>query len=424
MNFFKVIANKEVLFSYSSMLTRLLIGFVLYPVIASFTPIVLSVWLFGQILSRIRDIMDIGFLGNFTRQYSYNHFKDKKNGARFLFSCASKIYRYLFLSCLLAQSALAAIWVHFTDADELVWVVAYLCYVVLSNSIYLFGNLYQSFLYGTNRISQLRFWDTLFNAICLVLIFAVARIPDLSYSALLMLPTLNIALVVRNYLLSNKYLREYDWENNYTRVTISRIIVNAKRDFKGSAWLATLLQGVNFLISIFAPINIANLYLFVDQISEHIRNLSRVPFYVRRPTWGAYFKRVGFLPQKDVVFAFLLSLVLLIISFLTLLVSLDAFVRIFDLNIDLNVVILFVFMIYSLIERVSAMMNQIVLIVENKVRTNIYYRNVAITCLPLTVLYLYLGGDIIYLPIIFSVCYLFLFAYPILNRLRRLNSLH
>lgn len=404
MNFFSVLANKEAVASYISMVMRLCLGVSLYPFFASSDPLIFSVWLFCQLLGRFRDIFDLGYFDNFTREYSYL-IKDGNLLVRSqLFLYSNRVYRRLSVLCFLVQVALISIWfvIDITKLSTLNAIV--LLFVCFSNAIYLFGNKYLSMLYGLNYIFILRIWDAILNGITLIFIVVVYQRVDLIDYALFILPILNILIVIRNVVLVRHVFKIQDVALNIEHTIKSRINYNARRELKSSFWLMGLIQGVNYGITVFLPINVSNIYLFLDQVSEHIRNFSRVPFYVKRPAWAQYFKEFDRLPGKDVRIAFSTSIILLVLGYITLYsIQYAPMSFSFDLNTPLFATICF--LIFSVVERVCAMMNQLNLILSNVVITHTIYRNIFLVSFPLILGIYFFELNIFYIPLVYAASY-------------------
>ncbi|EPO2911937.1 hypothetical protein ACT7TL_003511, partial [Vibrio cholerae] len=258
----------------------------------------ISVWLFILIINRLRDIFDFGYLDNISREVSYSKGQRLTSGLKLVIDFSNFIYArnsmLCFIFLLLSITAGFYFKGHFEyfDCFDSVFIILV---VVVSNSIYVYGNKYIAILFGLDYISMIRSWDTLFT----LMNIGTILLGIIVFPSLITIITINSAWVViavlRNRYMASKVIfyecPNKEPLNEVNAFNADKIKKNANRDFFSSLLTSGYAQGFNYFISIFLPLSFSNTYLLLDNIVEQIKNLSRVPFYVNRPKMAAQYKK-------------------------------------------------------------------------------------------------------------------------------------
>lgn len=415
------LASSSILMTWASLIARMGMAIIVLPyIVVRFNAEEISVWLFILIINRLRDIFDFGYLDNISREVSYSKGQRLTSGLKLVIDFSNFIYArnstLCFIFLLLSITAGFYFKGHFEyfDCFDSVFIILV---VVVSNSIYVYGNKYIAILFGLDYISMIRSWDTLFT----LMNIGTILLGIIVFPSLITIITINSAWVViavlRNRYMASKVIfyecPNKEPLNEVNAFNADKIKKNANRDFFSSLLTSGYAQGFNYFISIFLPLSFSNTYLLLDNIVEQIKNLSRVPFYVNRPKMAAQYKKTGFL---DII----LIRKYIMFSTLTLCLSLFLFsifapyvLDLIDSKVEFDSTIWLVICTYAMIERLGAMHNQIYVIMNNKV---IAHKYLPITVLISTVIlsfFLFFNISPSFYVLAFSLSYLFTFYLPI-----------
>lgn len=372
----KAIFRSAMLMTWTSLLSRLVLSMlVLALVLNVLSPEELSVWFFFIIIARLRDIFDFGYLDNVARTYSYMLVdKDKAAKVTKVYSFARKKYTLFSWLCFISSLIIGGLGLYLKDFNPLVQVEYYFCLFLLSisNAVFIYGNLYVSYLFGKNRISILKGWDTFFNILNTISFFAVYYFSPSILNFLIVNSVWVILIVIRNYwLVGYKYRRLIvdEFEEDVGLLLMSK---NSRKEFFSGLYSMGLIQGLNFYISTQLNISLSNRYLLLDNIIEQIKNLARVPFYVKRPSFAAS-SRGGGIDLREVKNAMLFSQVVLIIGCIFFYCLADLILSFVGSNVMFDGLLWGALFSAALLERYTAMHNQLFIIVNNVIKSHIFY---------------------------------------------------
>ncbi len=298
------LVSSSILMTWASLIARMGMAIIVLPyIVVRFNAEEISVWLFILIINRLRDIFDFGYLDNISREVSYSKGQRLTSGLKLVMDFSNFIYARSSMLCFifLLLSITAGFYFkgHFEyfDCFDSVFIILV---VVVSNSIYVYGNKYIAILFGLDYISMIRSWDTLFTLMNIgTILLGIIVFPSLITIITINSAWVVIAVVRNRYMASKVIFYEFPNKeplNEVNAFNADKIKKNANRDFFSSLLTSGYAQGFNYFISIFLPLSFSNTYLLLDNIVEQIKNLSRVPFYVNRPKMAVLnIKKTGFL---------------------------------------------------------------------------------------------------------------------------------
>lgn len=420
-----MIGIQAIFATYSSIIIRIILAIVFFPLILKYDANFIAAWLFGQLLNRFRDIFDFGYMDSISRVVSYELAAGKLGAVKAIFKLSIKKYFRNASYYLIISLFIAAAWMQSKALWDNTEVLIFFTALNLSNALHIIGNSFVSCLYGINKIRELKMWDSIFSFIALMIaIFFPFATNDFLALALIM-PILNASIVIRNsifalYLIAkNLSAPLFDSFNNDQW---NSIVFNANREFRASINLSILHQGTSFLVSFFLPLAVSNTFVFIEQISEHIRNLSRVPFYVSRPKITMLYKANGVMPFALINRLIFISLSLLLLGFCFFYLFGPWFFAIIGSKfLSDNALVLF-FFVFSLFERLSAMINQVILIKTNEVVLHKYSLVMLFVGIIFGSLVFIFNLPVIWICIGYIICYGVVLLFPLLFTLKKIHA--
>lgn len=417
---FRAILNSSVIMSWTSLISRLGMAAIVLPfIVVNLSETDISLWFFILILSRFKDLFDFGYLDNIARKASY--YKGEKEGGKIkhLYFFSLDVYKKNSMYCFFALLFLAVLGLYLKSmlpADRIIEMSILVVLIAISNSIFIFGNRYVSILFGLDYISQIKSWDTLFTLLNIISLISVMLYSPALWAIVIINSFWTILTVIRNRYFCNKIVRELSGHAIVTcNSGFQSIKLNSKKDYFASLLSMGYIQLFNYLVSVFLPVGISNAYLLLDNIMEQIKNISRIPFYVNRPKMARDFKSTGVLNYTDVRRYMLSSSATLAIGVFLfailgpfLLLAIGSKV-VFDLYIWITLAI------FASIERLSAMHNQLYVIVTDEV---IVHKLLARTMMFVTVIifiFYFLNFKYFIYPLSFAISYLVVFYPPLVK---------
>lgn len=374
----------------------------------------ISIWLFLLILNRIRDLFDFGYIDNFSRNYSYLSGVSASGKIKSLLKYSNSVYVKSSIICFLMLNLIGFLGLYVKGFDFYQYRSYYFSVmaVSVSGALFIYGNRYVSFLFGLDKIQEIKRWDTVFTImnICSLLI-AIYKSP--SVFMLTVTNSIWVALtVMRNFFLFRRYTREINKvvEEKIEHGGIKR---NARREFIASLFSLGYNQTFNLSISLFLPISISNVYLFLDNVVEQIKNLSRVPFYVKRPRIARVIRRDGFVDCNEISRYVFQSHLVLFLGLISFFILGDYILGMIKSSILIDKKIWLSLSIYAAVERFSSIHNQLNIILSDAVKTHFYLMITCIVSMISTLVFLALDVNYYFYPLTFVIGHVIYYSWHV-----------
>ena len=394
-DFGRYVVDSPTLMTWCSLLIRSgTVIFILPLVLLKFSVIEIGLWFIFGILIRIRDVLDFGMLNNIARSIAYAYAgKNEIDGLGTVNKTNTPNIRliqsivtassYLYNRSLVISAIILLILGVATVSNTLAkspaplnveyWYA--LMVHVLGCLIFLWGNNFVAFLTGINKIAILKRWDAIFGALTILSLGGALALGS-SFLIFIILMNFWVALtVIRNFYLyriyqNNLFLNEASFID---KKVVKNIISLSKRDFLGALFGVGFMQGINIFIASVFPINVVNSYLLIDRLIEQIKGISRAPFYTKMPLFAKLITLGNTATLIEVAKkSMLISYVVCFLGFTFVYVFGNELLKFIGIN---NVVIdkelWLLLCLAAVIDRYTAMHNQIFLIIFNKVITHI-----------------------------------------------------
>jgi len=410
------ILNSSIIMSWSSILSRLGMALLVLPFIIVFLDEQsISIWFFFLILNRLRDIFDFGYLDNVSRHISYIKGGGESNSEiSTLYLYAGHVYKRSALACFIISFFIGSVGLFIKGFNVIENWQFYLALLVisLSNSIFIYGNRYISILFGMDYISKIKSWDTLFTILNILSLLCFLN----EGVTVLILVTINsfwlILCVFRNGIMLNRIFNDLNLNVNLLgkgNYNFNLIRDNARREFVASLFSVGYFQLFNFIISLYLPTSISNTYLFLDNVVDQIKNLSRVPFYVKRPGLASEFKRNGNLKWREISTYMARSHFVLLLGLFSFSIVGPYILELIGSNVVYDKLLWGTISIYAFCERLTAMHSQVNILVTDKIKSHIYLPKTTLMSSLGLLLCVLFKVEYYYFPLCFAVSYLTVF---------------
>ena len=383
--------------------------FVLPLVLTKFSVEETNLWFVFMTIFRFKDIFDFGLKNNISRLYSYacGGVKDLDNlttvkGVQIkepnyqliasIYSQSLKYYVIVFYSSIVVLGIVGYFSLFkLIEGDIPNWIAGIV--LLIGSCIFLFGNLFTSYLIGINQVALLKRWDTLFGLLTsLSIIIVMIFIPSL-LNIMLVMNFWVIVNVIRNYFLvkntRNDFLVEYRKEKKSTFLPVKKNILDPswKTFVAGIAGTGTK-YGLNLIIANLVSADISAPYLLVDRLLDQLKEVSRAPFYSKIPRFSKLRAQNNIITLvKEVKLAMLFSYSVNFVGIVGLLFVGDFIISLIGSKVSLvSITMLACMSFYLFIERFTAMHLQFYTFMENKVIGHIGLIVTGLLLLGLTVL--------------------------------------
>jgi len=282
--------------------------FVLPLVLTKFTVAEANLWFVFMTIFRFKDIFDFGLKNNVSRLYSYacggiknlNSITDNKAQETnyepnylliaSIYNKSLKYYSIVFFLAILVLGIIGSIslygLIEGSEDNWIAWVV-----LLLGSCIFLFGNIFTSYLIGINQVALLKRWDTFFGLLTsFSIILVMLTVPSL-LNIILVMNFWVIVNVGRNYFLvkktKNSFLIDYKKHNKCHYLDVSKSIIEPswKTFVAGLAGTGTK-YGLNLIIANLVSAEISASYLLADRLLDQLKEVSRAPFYSNIPRFS------------------------------------------------------------------------------------------------------------------------------------------
>jgi hypothetical protein len=424
------VKNSATLMTWASLFSRMgMVVFILPLILIEFDELEISIWFLFIILTRIRDIFDFGLLDNIARTYSYAYKNDAvEDGSGLEYQKIYKIkdfskniYKKATLLCLISLSIIGfsvLIYKVGIHQEAFVYWIS-LALLILSSSFFIYGNQYVAIFVGLNQIALVKYWDTIFSTLNIISLILVLLVHP-SFMLVIIVNSLWIVLtVIRNILLfrildkvCNIPPTPATFNDKLSRNDANLIISNAKKEFFSSIFSVGFIQLVNLIISAKFPINLSNQYLLFDNLMEQIKNVSRAPFYTKRPSIAMAISKNKYITKDVVYFPILFSHLTFTLGVVFMLLFGTLLLELINSNIPFDPTLWCVIGCAGFIERFTAMHNQLYVIINNKILTHIYMPITAIISTLIIGLF-YWVDNVMLFPIAISIGYLIYFSWRV-----------
>lgn len=418
--------------TWASLFSRMgMVVFILPLILVKFNELEVSLWFLFIILTRVRDVFDFGLLDNIARTYSYSYKNEKTECNNITEAMHQKIhqiktfsntiYRKAAFVCLISLSIIGVIVLVNKiglDHEFLKYWLA-LAVLVLSSSIFIYGNQFVSIFVGLNQIALIKYWDTIFAALNIISLLII-----LLFQPSFLLVVITNALWVTLTVARNAFL--FKRINDICNITtmpsalndkLSKgdsclIIMNAKREFFSSIFSVGFIQLVNLIISAKFSIAISNQYLLFDNLMEQIKNVARAPFYTKRPSFAMTVSKNNNLSKDMVYLPMFFSHATFISGVLFILLFGKQFLELIESDISFEPILWCVIGFSGFIERFTAIHNQLYVIINNKIITHIYMPITASVAIFIMSLF-YWVDNVLLFPIAITIGYLSCFSWKV-----------
>lgn len=277
------------------------VAIILPMILSHFTEMEIKIWFLFQLIFSLKDLLDFGLTGNFSRSYAYAFAgskslidtKESLNETNIkllstIHSVSNKIYKYIGLISLLFIAIFGTLAVYnsisVVNKQNEYWLSWGI--IVFITPITLYGNLYTSFLSGINKVALIKRWDTFFSL--LLIISSVVTI--YIYPSILALVCVtffwHLTTVIRNFYLSKLYVKTFDFKDvnqHMFKDVWSVIYPQAKRDFIGAFSGFGLQKVLDIVIANIVDVSLSASYLLATRLIEQMKALSGVPFFTKIP---------------------------------------------------------------------------------------------------------------------------------------------
>lgn len=392
-NLISYLYNSPVFTSWGNVLAKTgNVVLVLPLILTTFNTLEIKLWFVFQLLFSLKDILDFGLTGNFSRSYAYayggaeslkkrvTNSNNKPNIS--LLSSIHYVSRIIYIKvaliCFVLFLILGTLGVYSTinefsnsSSNWISW-----CIICLTTPIVLYGNLYISFLNGINKVAIVKRWDTLFS---LLLILSSILILVLQPSILALVTVTyfwQLATMIRNYYLSRKYI--FSYKMNSTKPDDANIITNeiyplAIKDFIGGISGFGFQKILDLFLVNITSTEIITPYLFANRLMEQLKYLSGVPFFAKIPYFATDFsKLISTKYRQNIKNGMLFSYLTLIMGVIILGIYNTQLIALIKSNVLFVSASLWVAMsVFAIIERYTAMHSQQYTISENKIISHI-----------------------------------------------------
>ncbi|SFW56581.1 hypothetical protein [Cellulophaga fucicola] len=408
--------------------------FVLPLVLTKFSLAEANIWFVFMTIFRFKDIFDFGLKNNVSRLYSYAcggvkdissigniESQETSNEPNFLliasiYNKSVKYYSIVFILAILVLGIIGTISLYgLIGAREDNW-IAWLI-LLLGSCIFLFGNLFTSYLIGINKVALLKRWDTFFGLLTsFSIILVMLTVPSL-LNIIIIMNFWVIINVLRNYYLvkktKNSFLIDYDKFNKKHYLDVSKSIIEPSwRTFVAGLAGTGTKYGLNLIIANLVSAEISASYLLADRLLDQLKEVSRAPFYSNIPRFSKLrAQNKIFLLVKEVKQAMLFSYGVNFIGIVGLLFFGNYLISLIGSNVTFVSNMMLVCMgFYLFIERFTAMHLQLYTFMKNRVIGHIGLIVTGILLLLLTsVLFPILS--IMAIPIAGILSYLFFYSW-------------
>jgi hypothetical protein len=361
-------------------------------ILTTFNTLEIKLWFVFQLLFSLKDILDFGLVGNFSRSYAYAYAGSESLNKRAVASpnkpntsllssihYVSRItYIKVALICFILFLGLGTLGVYSTinefsnsSSNWLSWLI-----ICLITPITLYGNLYVSFLNGINKVAVVKRWDTLFS---LLLVLSSLLILVLQPSILALVTVTyfwHLMTMIRNYYLSRKYI--FSYKMNSTKPDDENIVTNeiyplAIKDFIGGISGFGFQKILDLVLVNITSTEIITPYLFANRLMEKLNYLSGVPFFTKIPYFATDFvKLISIKYRQNIKNGMLFSYLTLIMGVIFIGIYDTQLIALIKSNVLFVSTSLWIAMsIFAVIERYTAMHAQQYTISENKIITHI-----------------------------------------------------
>jgi len=432
MNILFKIKNSATLMTWASLFSRMgMVIFILPLILIEFNELEISIWFLFIILTRVRDIFDFGLLDNVARTYSYTYKSEgeqcvgKVNVAHQkiyqIKEFSNRIYTKATLLCLISLSVIGfGILIYKVGLhQEVIYYWVSLALLVLSSSIFIYGNQYVAIFVGLNQIALIKYWDTIFSALNIISLIIILLIQP-SFLLVVITNALWVVLTVtRNALLFRRINKicNISSQDSVLHDKLSHddkrlIITNAKKEFFSSIFSVGFIQSINLIISAKFSITISNQYLLFDNLMEQIKNVARAPFYTKRPSFAMMVSKNNNLTKDTVFLPILLSHATFTLGVIFILLFGATFLQFIDSTIFFEPILWTVIGVAGFVERFTAIHNQLFVIINNKIVTHIYMPITAITSILIIFLFSWVDNVLLF-PVSISIGYLSYFSWRV-----------
>lgn len=305
--------NSPTVTTWGSMLSKALVLGVLLPLVfTNYSAKEAQIWLIFNTIASLQLLLDVGLTPTFSRIVAYTisgldvrsmASKQKINDGEhelalqrvvstmlvgyvivgvlsiLIIGVAGTYFLMKPISSLESSSLITSIWVS--------WVV-----VLIANTVYLVGNVFISFLQGTNNISRYKRWDIVFSFLSLISTCVVM----LSHGGFLLLTITNMIWlpmsVARNYMLSKKlYKVNFLDLRGFDSKVFESIWPSVWRSGVGILLSNGLVHVSGLIYSQLVSVAESSAYLFALRIIQMSSYLSQAPFYTRIPILANYYAK-------------------------------------------------------------------------------------------------------------------------------------
>lgn len=367
--------------------------FLLPIILAKFSSVDIKLWLLFQLLFSLKDIMDFGLVGNFSRSYAYAYANTRSLSDRTknnneqginkqllnsINSVSKRAYLIIAIITFIVFATLGTLSVYKTIfltksiyENYISWAV-----IVFITPITLYGNTYISFLNGINKVALVKRWDTLFSLLQVISVLVVLiYIPNIL--ALVCATFIwYLVVMIRNYFLFTSQVRKLNLSVERQRVDKKvwlEIFPLALKDFFGGLSGFGLQKVMEIIFANIVKSDIAVSYLFASRLIEQVKMMSGVPFFSKIPYYASDFINKSLSQYKKAITQGMrLSYITMIIAILVIGIFSKEILLLIRSNISFVPTYLWALMGgYMLLERYTHMHAQQYTISENKIISHI-----------------------------------------------------
>jgi len=372
------VRNSALMMTWLSFVTRSgIVIFVLPLILVQLNPVEISIWFIVVILNRIRDVFDMGFVDNFSREISYSLGNSNVKVLKEVVNYASRVYLIL---CFASGMSLLLIGLSillmkygagFIDFEKALTLIV----VSVSSAAHIYGNRYVSFLYGSGKIADMKFWDSIFNFANILALIAFLLVLPSVVAVVVVNSIFILSIVLRNSLfyrsalndIGSKGFQKIEKKSNLD--VKKRILKNSLRELYSSIFGVGLVQLANIIITVKFPVSVSNQYMLIDSLVEQLKGVARAPFYTARPKMAMYLEsQIG--AVKNLAYfsrPMMYSHMVFAIGFMFLLFFGDVLLIFIGSKIEFSMLFCIAIGLAGLAERYSGMHNQLFVIASKKI---------------------------------------------------------
>lgn len=404
--------------------------------LSKFTQVEINLYLLFIVYFSIKDIFDLGFLNNTARFYTYTlngiiNYRNLKsnnfNSINFdlfnsLVNVSDKLYCYISIFFLLVMSIFGTLSIRNTLDSTGTLVIYYLWWIqVILTSYILYGNKYISTIIGFDKIDLLKKWDSLFVlfqvVFSLLILFLINNIYVLIFNNCFwyLLITLKNRNIAKN-LIENIIFNKRNKKKLYEKYIYKTLFITSSQSFVAGIFGFGIDQFTRIFFGNYGNSSESSSYLLTMKVLDQIKQISRPPFYAKIP----FLVRIASTKDNHHLFYSKFfkysfwSISILIFAFMFLYFFNNQIVNF--INSDVKFVskkIMLLLFIALIVERLTALISQSIMIKRNKVISHIGLLISGIVYI-IIMIFIFPKYGLISIPIALALSYLtFYFPYSL-----------